>query len=432
MNKKTNNNSSCHIDKYFFNNLIISDTRDLINLAQTLEIDTNGLKRGEIIRQILIYTCAKEEVQAKGIVELVQDNYGFIRFQKLNYVTCSEDIYISNTFIREHRLKTGDEIIVNIKLPTDNDKNYAIAKILMINDTSADTFQRGISFEKRKALYPNRFMHLELLDYKNPANITLRTLDCIAPIGFGQRAMIVAPPKTGKTTIMKNIAQSITINHPHAYLIMLLIGERPEEVTEMERFVKGEVISSTFDEPPQQQTHLSEIVLERAKRLVETGKDVVILMDSLTRLARAYNAVMPSSGKILTGGVDVNALQRPKLFFGSARNLIEGGSLTIIATTLIETESRMDSVVFEELKGTGNWEIVLERKIAERQIFPAIDIQRSSTREARLFMKEDVLLYMNMLRRFLANSNNVEAIEYLLSHLRQTKDNSTFYSSLNT
>ena len=362
---------------------------------------------------------------------MLQDGFGFLRSPDANYLAGPDDIYVSPSQIRRFSLRTGDTVEGQIRSPKDGERYFALLKVNTINFEDPDKARHKVHFDNLTPLYPDERFKMEVED-PTRKDMTARVIDLVAPLGKGQRALIVAQPRTGKTVILQNIAHSITTNHPECYLIVLLIDERPEEVTDMQRTVKGEVISSTFDEPASRHVQVAEMVIEKAKRLVEHGRDVVILLDSITRLGRAYNTVVPSSGKVLTGGVDANALQRPKRFFGAARNIEEGGSLTIIATALIDTGSRMDEVIFEEFKGTGNSEIVLDRKVADKRVFPAIDILKSGTRKEELLVPKGDLQKIFVLRRILSSMGVVDAIEFLLDKLKQTKNNADFFDSMNT
>jgi transcription termination factor Rho len=371
------------------------------------------------------------EIIGQGVVELLQDGFGFLRSANANYLPGPDDIYISPSQIRRFSLKTGDTVEGPIRGPKEGERYFALLKVNTINFEDPEKIRHKVHFDNLTPLYPDERFKMEL---ENPTSkdMSARVIDLVAPLGKGQRGLIVAPPRTGKTVLLQNIAHSITANHPECYLIVLLIDERPEEVTDMQRSVKGEVVSSTFDEPAIRHVQVAEMVIEKAKRLVEHGRDVVILLDSITRLGRAYNTVVPSSGKVLTGGVDANALQRPKRFFGAARNIEEGGSLTIIATALIDTGSRMDEVIFEEFKGTGNSEIVLDRKVADKRIFPAMDILKSGTRKEDLLVPRQDLQKIFVLRRILAPMGTMDAIEFLIDKLKQTKNNGDFFDSMNT
>ncbi len=363
----------------------------------------------------------------------MQDGFGFLRAKESNYLPGPDDIYVSPNQIRKFGLRTGDSVEGEIRAPKDQERYFALLKAEKINFDNPEKSRNKIAFDNLTPLYPDKQLKMELETTKidKKSDQTARMIDLVSPIGKGQRSLIISPPKAGKTIILQNIAHSIAQNHPECYLMVLLIDERPEEVTDMERSVKGEVISSTFDEPASRHVAVAEMVIEKAKRLTEHKKDVVILLDSITRLGRAYNAVVPSSGKVLTGGVDANALQRPKRFFGAARNIEQGGSLTIISTALVDTGSRMDEVIFEEFKGTGNSELILDRKISEKRIYPAIDITRSGTRREELLFKNDDLLKMNVLRKILSSMGTMDAIEFLLSKLRNTKNNADFFVSMN-
>jgi len=371
------------------------------------------------------------EIIGEGVVEVLQDGFGFLRSANANYLPGPDDIYISPSQIRRFSLKTGDTVEGPIRGPKEGERYFALLKVNTINFDDPEKIRHKVHFDNLTPLYPNERFKMEL-DIPTTKDLSPRVIDLVAPLGKGQRGLIVAPPRTGKTVLLQNIAHSITANHPECYLIVLLIDERPEEVTDMQRSVRGEVISSTFDEPAVRHVQVAEMVIEKAKRLVEHGRDVVILLDSITRLGRAYNTVVPSSGKVLTGGVDANALQRPKRFFGAARNIEEGGSLTIIATALIDTGSRMDEVIFEEFKGTGNSEIVLDRKVADKRIFPAMDILKSGTRKEDLLVPRQDLQKIFVLRRILAPMGTTDAIEFLIDKLKQTKNNSDFFDSMNT
>ena len=367
------------------------------------------------------------------MLEVLQDGFGFLRAIESNYLPGPDDVYVSPSQIRKFGLRTGDSVEGEIRAPKDQERYFALLKVDKINFDNPEKARNKIAFDNLTPLYPDKQLQMEIEKTKveKKPDLTARLIDLVSPIGKGQRSLIISPPKAGKTIILQNIAHSIAANHPECYLMVLLIDERPEEVTDMQRSVKGEVISSTFDEPAARHVAVAEMVIEKAKRLTEHKKDVIILLDSITRLGRAYNAVVPSSGKVLTGGVDANALQRPKRFFGAARNIEQGGSLTIISTALIDTGSRMDEVIFEEFKGTGNSELILDRKISDKRIFPAIDITRSGTRREELLFKNDDLLKMNVLRKILSSMGTMEAIEFLLSKLRNTKNNADFFVSMN-
>ena len=408
---------------------------ELILKAEKLEIENpSTLRKQEILFAILKKLAQKnEQITGGGALEVLQDGFGFLRAIESNYLPGPDDIYVSPSQIRKFGLRTGDSVEGEIRAPKDQERYFALLKVDKINFDNPDKARNKIAFDNLTPLYPDKQLKMEVETTKieKKPDLTARLIDLVSPIGKGQRSLIISPPKAGKTIILQNIAHSIAQNHPECYLMVLLIDERPEEVTDMQRSVKGEVISSTFDEPASRHVAVAEMVIEKAKRLTEHKKDVVILLDSITRLGRAYNAVVPSSGKVLTGGVDANALQRPKRFFGAARNIEQGGSLTIISTALIDTGSRMDEVIFEEFKGTGNSELILDRKISDRRIFPAIDITRSGTRREELLFKNDDLLKMNVLRKILSSMGTMEAIEFLLSKLRNTKNNADFFVSMN-
>ena len=392
------------------------------------------MRKQEILFAILKKFAEKnEKITGSGVLETLQDGFGFLRATESNYLPGPDDIYVSPSQIRRFGLRKGDTVEGEIRAPKDSERYFALLQVSKINFEDPEKSRNKINFDNLTPLYPDERINLEVESNKadKKPDLTARLIDLVTPIGKGQRALIVSPPRAGKTVILQNIAHSITANHPEIYLIVLLIDERPEEVTDMQRSVKGEVVSSTFDEPAMRHVQVAEMVIEKAKRLAEHKKDVVILLDSITRLGRAYNAVVPSSGKVLTGGVDANALQRPKRFFGAARNIEEGGSLTIISTALIETGSRMDEVIFEEFKGTGNAEVILDRKIADKRIFPAIDITKSGTRKEDLLFKKEDLQKMNVLRRLIAPMGNMEAIEFLIGKLRETKNNAEFFDSMN-
>ena len=405
---------------------------ELLSLAEELEVETaSALRKQELMFAILKNLAARNvEIIGEGVIEVLLDGFGFLRSADANYLAGPNDIYISPNQIRKFALRTGDTVEGPIRGPKDGERYFALVKANTVNFEDPEKAKHKINFDNLTPLYPDERLEMEIND-PTRKDFSARVIDIVAPIGKGQRGLIVAPPRTGKTVLLQNIAHSITTNHPECYLIVLLIDERPEEVTDMQRSVKGEVISSTFDEPATRHVQVAEMVIDKAKRLVEHGRDVVILLDSITRLGRAYNTVVPSSGKVLTGGVDANALQRPKRFFGAARNIEQGGSLTIIATALIDTGSRMDEVIFEEFKGTGNSEIILDRKVADKRVFPSIDILRSGTRKEELLVKPDVLKKTYVLRRILNPMGTVDAIEFLLDKLRQTKGNSDFFDSMN-
>ncbi|WP_407049172.1 transcription termination factor Rho [Methyloraptor flagellatus] len=406
---------------------------ELLSFAEELEVENaSTLRKQELMFAILKQLAAKEtEIIGEGVVEVLQDGFGFLRSPDANYLPGPDDIYVSPSQIRRFSLRTGDTVEGHIRSPKEGERYFALLKVNTINFEDPDKARHKVHFDNLTPLYPDERFKMEL-EEPTSKDMSQRIIDIVSPLGKGQRALIVAPPRTGKTVLLQNIAKSITANHPECYLIVLLIDERPEEVTDMQRTVKGEVVSSTFDEPASRHVQVAEMVIEKAKRLVEHGRDVVILLDSITRLGRAYNTVVPSSGKVLTGGVDANALQRPKRFFGAARNIEEGGSLTIIATALIDTGSRMDEVIFEEFKGTGNSEIILDRKVADKRTFPALDITRSGTRKEELLVPSDMLKKTYVLRRILTPMGTVDAIEFLLDKLRQTKTNSDFFDSMNT
>ena len=408
---------------------------ELISQAEKLEIENpSTLRKQEILFAILKKLAQKnEQITGGGVLDVLQDGFGFLRAIESNYLPGPDDIYVSPSQIRRFGLRTGDSVEGEIRAPKDSERYFALLKVDKINFDNPEKARNKIAFDNLTPLYPDQHLKMEIEKNKieKKEDQTARLIDLVSPIGKGQRSLIISPPKAGKTIILQNIAHSIAANHPECYLMVLLIDERPEEVTDMQRTVKGEVISSTFDEPASRHVTVAEMVIEKAKRLTEHKKDVVILLDSITRLGRAYNAVVPSSGKVLTGGVDANALQRPKRFFGAARNVEQGGSLTIISTALIDTGSRMDEVIFEEFKGTGNSELILDRKISDKRIFPAIDITRSGTRREELLFKNDDLLKMNVLRKILSSMGTMDAIEFLLSKLRNTKNNIDFFVSMN-
>ena len=408
---------------------------ELITHAEKLEIENpSTLRKQEILFAILKKLAQKnEQITGGGVLDVLQDGFGFLRAIESNYLPGPDDIYISPSQIRKFGLRTGDSVEGEIRGPKDNERYFALLKVDKINFDNPEKARNKIAFDNLTPLYPDEQLKMEVEKSKTEKkpDQTARLIDLVSPIGKGQRSLIISPPKAGKTIILQNIAHSIAANHPECYLMVLLIDERPEEVTDMQRTVKGEVISSTFDEPASRHVAVAEMVIEKAKRLTEHKKDVVILLDSITRLGRAYNAVVPSSGKVLTGGVDANALQRPKRFFGAARKVEQGGSLTIISTALIDTGSRMDEVIFEEFKGTGNSELILDRKISDKRIFPAVDITRSGTRREELLFKNDDLLKMNVLRKILSSMGTMDAIEFLLSKLRNTKNNADFFISMN-
>jgi transcription termination factor Rho len=406
---------------------------DLLAFAEQLEVENaSALRKQDMMFAILKELAERDvEIQAMGVLEVLQDGFGFLRSPEANYLPGPDDIYVSPAQIRRFALRTGDTVDGLIRAPKDGERYFALLKVNTINFEEPEKARHKVHFDNLTPLYPNERFNMEI-DDPTIKDRSARIIDLVAPLGKGQRALIVAPPRTGKTVLLQNIAHSIERNHPECYLIVLLIDERPEEVTDMQRSVKGEVVSSTFDEPATRHVAVSEMVIEKAKRLTEHGRDVVILLDSITRLGRAYNTVVPSSGKVLTGGVDANALQRPKRFFGAARNIEEGGSLTIIATALIDTGSRMDEVIFEEFKGTGNSELVLDRKVADKRVFPAMDILKSGTRKEELLVSKGDLTKMYVLRRILNPMGTTDAIEFLLGKLKQTKNNKEFFDSMNT
>ncbi|WBU63830.1 transcription termination factor Rho [Paracoccus aerodenitrificans] len=406
--------------------------KDLLAMAEEWEIENaSTMRKGEMMFSILKEHAEDGfDIGGDGVLEVVQDGFGFLRSTEANYLPGPDDIYVSPDMIRQHALRTGDTVEGVIRAPGENERYFALTKVERINFEDPERARHKVAFDNLTPLYPDERLKMELED-PTTKDRSARIIDLVAPIGKGQRSLIVAPPRTGKTVLLQNIAHSIEKNHPECYLIVLLIDERPEEVTDMQRSVRGEVVSSTFDEPASRHVAVSEMVIEKAKRLVEHKRDVVILLDSITRLGRAFNTVVPSSGKVLTGGVDANALQRPKRFFGAARNIEEGGSLTIIATALIDTGSRMDEVIFEEFKGTGNSEIVLDRKVADKRVFPAMDILKSGTRKEELLVDSKDLQKTYLLRRILNPMGTTDAIEFLISKLKQTKNNAEFFDSMN-
>ena len=409
-------------------------SEELITKAEKLGIENaSTLRRQEILFAILKKLAENEEITGGGVLETLQDGFGFLRAIESNYLPGPDDIYIGPNQIRKFGLRTGDTVEGTVRAPKDGERYFALLKVSKINFEDPEKMKHKIAFDNLTPLYPDKQLKMEIETTKieKKPDLTARLIDLVSPVGKGQRSLIISPPKAGKTIILQNIAQSIAANHPEVYLMVLLIDERPEEVTDMQRTVKGEVISSTFDEPAQRHVAVAEMVIEKAKRLAEHKKDVVILLDSITRLGRAYNAVVPSSGKVLTGGVDANALQRPKRFFGAARNIEEGGSLTIISTALIDTGSRMDEVIFEEFKGTGNSELILDRKISDKRIFPAIDITKSGTRREELIFEKNDLQKMNVLRRIIGPMGTMDAIEFLSTKLKDTKSNADFFNSMN-
>ena len=414
--------------------LKLKSSEQLITQAEELGIENaSTLRKQEILFAILKKVAEKEEITGAGVLQLLQDGFGFLRAMESNYLPGPDDIYVSPSQIRKFGLSTGDTVEGPVRAPKEGERYFALLQVSKINFEEPDKSRHKIAFDNLTPLYPDKqlVMEVEATKPDKKQDLTPRLIDLVSPIGKGQRSIIISPPKAGKTMILQSIANSIAKNYPECYLIVLLIDERPEEVTDMQRTVKGEVISSTFDEPAQRHVAVAEMVIEKAKRLTEHKKDVVILLDSITRLGRAYNAVIPSSGKVLTGGVDANALQRPKRFFGAARNIEEGGSLTIISTALIDTGSRMDEVIFEEFKGTGNSETVLDRKIADKRIYPAIDITKSGTRREELLFDKNDLQKMNVLRRIIAPMGTMDAIEFISSKLKDTKNNSDFFNSMN-
>jgi len=414
--------------------LKLKSSEQLITQAEELGIENaSTLRKQEILFAILKKVAEKEEITGAGVLQLLQDGFGFLRAMESNYLAGPDDIYVSPSQIRKFGLRTGDTVEGPVRAPKEGERYFALLQVSKINFEEPEKARHKIAFDNLTPLYPDQqmVMEVETTKIEKKPDLTPRLIDLVSPIGKGQRSIIISPPKAGKTMILQSIANSIAKNYPDSYLMVLLIDERPEEVTDMQRTVKGEVISSTFDEPASRHVAVAEMVIEKAKRLTEHKKDVVILLDSITRLGRAYNAVIPSSGKVLTGGVDANALQRPKRFFGAARNIEEGGSLTIISTALIDTGSRMDEVIFEEFKGTGNSETVLDRKIAEKRIYPAIDITKSGTRREELLFNKDDLSKMNVLRRIIGPMGTMDAIEFINSKLKETKSNADFFNSMN-
>ena len=406
---------------------------DLLAMAEEWEIENApSMRKGEMMFSLLKEHAEEGwEIGGDGVLEVLQDGFGFLRSPSANYLPGPDDIYVGPEILRQFSLRTGDTIEGLMQAPKDNEKYFSMTKVTRINFDDPEKAKHKVHFDNLTPLYPDERLKMEVED-PTIKDRSARIIDLVAPIGKGQRGLIVAPPRTGKTVLLQNIANSIATNHPECYLIVLLIDERPEEVTDMQRTVKGEVVASTFDEPATRHVAVAETVIEKAKRLVEHKRDVVILLDSITRLGRAFNTVVPSSGKVLTGGVDANALQRPKRFFGAARNIEEGGSLTIIATALIDTGSRMDEVIFEEFKGTGNSEIVLDRKVADKRVFPAMDILKSGTRKEDLLVEKIDLQKTYVLRRILNPMGTTDAIEFLIGKLKQTKSNSDFFESMNT
>jgi len=414
--------------------LKLKSSEQLITQAEQLGIENaSTLRKQEILFAILKKVAEKEEITGAGVLQLLQDGFGFLRAMESNYLPGPDDIYVSPSQIRKFGLRTGDTVEGPVRAPKEGERYFALLQVSKINFEEPEKARHKIAFDNLTPLYPDKqmVMEIETTKIEKKPDLTPRLIDLVSPIGKGQRSIIISPPKAGKTMILQSIANSIAKNYPESYLMVLLIDERPEEVTDMQRTVKGEVISSTFDEPASRHVAVAEMVIEKAKRLTEHKKDVVILLDSITRLGRAYNAVIPSSGKVLTGGVDANALQKPKRFFGAARNIEEGGSLTIISTALVDTGSRMDEVIFEEFKGTGNSETVLDRKIAEKRIYPAIDITKSGTRREELLFDKDDLSKMNVLRRIIGPMGTMDAIEFINSKLKETKSNADFFNSMN-
>ncbi|WP_338446806.1 transcription termination factor Rho [Pelagerythrobacter marensis] len=408
---------------------------DLVEMAEELGVEgASTMRRQDLMFCILRELAEDEEYDEKimgvGTIEVLQDGFGFLRSPEANYLAGPDDIYVSPNQIRKWGLRTGDTVEGEIRAPKDGERYFALTSLSKVNFDDPEQVRHRTNFDNLTPLYPDEKLNLDTLD-PTVKDKSARVIDIISPQGKGQRALIVAPPRTGKTVLMQNIAKAITDNHPEVFLLVLLVDERPEEVTDMQRSVNGEVISSTFDEPAQRHVQVAEMVIEKAKRLVEHKKDVVILLDSITRLGRAYNTVVPSSGKVLTGGVDANALQRPKRFFGAARNIEEGGSLSIIATALIDTGSRMDEVIFEEFKGTGNSEIVLDRKVADKRIFPALDVGKSGTRKEELLVSKDIMSKMWVLRRILMQMGTVDAMEFLLDKMKDSKTNEDFFATMN-
>lgn len=404
----------------------------LVEMAEELGVEgASTLRKQDLMFSILKELAEEgEEIIGSGTIEVLPDSFGFLRSSDANYLAGPDDIYVSPNQVRKYGLRTGDTVEGEIRAPRDGERYFALTKLIKVNFDDPEAVRHRVNFDNLTPLYPNRKLSLDTVD-PTVKDKSARVIDLVSPQGKGQRALIVAPPRTGKTVLLQNIAKAITDNHPEVYLIVLLVDERPEEVTDMQRSVNGEVVSSTFDEPATRHVQVAEMVIEKAKRLVEHKKDVVILLDSITRLGRAYNTVVPSSGKVLTGGVDANALQRPKRFFGAARNIEEGGSLSIIATALIDTGSRMDEVIFEEFKGTGNSEIVLDRKVADKRIFPSLDVGKSGTRKEELLVEKDKLSKMWVLRRILMQMGTIDAMEFLLDKIKDSKTNEDFFDSMN-
>ena len=415
------------------NELKSKNPSDLLLYAESLEVENASNLR----KQDMMFACLKKladndvSIYGEGVLEVLADGFGFLRSVDSNYLAGPDDIYVSPSQVKKFGLRTGDTVEGEIRSPKDGERYFALLKIESINFEKPDNIRQRINFDNLTPLYPDEKINFETEFKPENKDFTPRIIDLIAPVGKGQRSLIVAPPRTGKTMMLQSIAKAITTNHPEIYLLVLLIDERPEEVTDMQRSVKGEVISSTFDEPATRHVQVTDMVIEKAKRLVEHKRDVVILLDSITRLARAYNTVIPSSGKVLTGGVDANALQRPKRFFGAARNIEEGGSLSIIATALVETGSRMDEVIFEEFKGTGNSEVILDRKLSDKRVFPSIDVTKSGTRKEELLVQKDILSKMWVLRRILMQMGPVDAMEFLVDKLKQSKSNEDFFRAMN-
>ena len=405
---------------------------ELVEMAEELEIEGASTMRRQDIMFAILKEVAEdgEEIMGLGTIEVLTDGFGFLRSPESNYLAGPDDIYVSPNQVRKWGLRTGDTVEGEIRAPKDGERYFAINRLTSVNFDDPDAVRHRVSFDNLTPLYPDEKLNLDTVD-PTVKDKSARIIDIISPQGKGQRALIVAPPRTGKTVLLQNIAKAITDNHPEVFLLVLLVDERPEEVTDMQRSVKGEVIASTFDEPASRHVQVAEMVIEKAKRLVEHKRDVVILLDSITRLGRAYNTVVPSSGKVLTGGVDANALQRPKRFFGAARNIEEGGSLSIIATALIDTGSRMDEVIFEEFKGTGNSEIVLDRKVSDKRIFPSLDVGKSGTRKEELLVEKDKLSKMWVLRRILMQMGTVDAMEFLLDKMKDSKSNEDFFATMN-
>ena len=415
------------------NELKSKNPSDLLSYAESLDVENASNLR----KQDMMFACLKKladndvSIYGEGVLEVLADGFGFLRSVDSNYLAGPDDIYVSPTQVKKFGLRTGDTVEGEIRSPKDGERYFALLKIESVNFEKPDNIKQRINFDNLTPLYPDEKINFETEFKPENKDFTPRIIDLISPVGKGQRSLIVAPPRTGKTMMLQSIAKAITTNHPEIYLLVLLIDERPEEVTDMQRSVKGEVISSTFDEPASRHVQVTDMVIEKAKRLVEHKRDVVILLDSITRLARAYNTVIPSSGKVLTGGVDANALQRPKRFFGAARNIEEGGSLSIIATALVETGSRMDEVIFEEFKGTGNSEVILDRKLSDKRVFPSIDVTKSGTRKEELLVERDTLSKMWVLRRILMQMGPVDAMEFLVDKLKQSKSNEDFFRAMN-